>query len=190
MCTLCPEEKKYCKSLCKKCYRKQYYETKGKIKNTEYYWNRIEKVRKYSKEKWKNDCEVLKEDNKRRYKENRDSRLEQKREYNQKNKNNISAYKKEYHQRPKSKKLARAKNAKRNALKIKATPFWADLEAIKEFYLNCPEGYEVDHIVPLRNKFVCGLHILENLQYLSKSENCSKNNKSDGTLQNESWRLR
>ena len=57
------------------------------------------------------------------------------------------------------------------------TPKWADLEAIKEIYLNCPEGYEVDHIIPLHGKYVSGLHISSNLQYLSKADNRRKSNK-------------
>jgi hypothetical protein len=47
----------------------------------------------------------------------------------------------------------------------------ADLESIREFYRNCPPGYEVDHIIPISKG---GLHTLENLQYLTKSDNCSK----------------
>ena len=59
----------------------------------------------------------------------------------------------------------------------KATPKWADKKAIKAFYLNCPEGYEVDHIVPIRGTNVCGLHVLNNLQYLTREQNLIKNNR-------------
>lgn len=59
----------------------------------------------------------------------------------------------------------------------RATPFWADISAIKEFYLNCPKGMTVDHIIPLRGKNVCGLHVFNNLQYLTASENSKKHNK-------------
>lgn len=55
-------------------------------------------------------------------------------------------------------------------------PLWADLKAIKDFYLKCPDGYVVDHILPLNGKFISGLHVLENLQYLTASENSSKCN--------------
>lgn len=71
----------------------------------------------------------------------------------------------------------KANSAKRRALLKSAVPKWADLDAIKLFYKNCPEGYEVDHIIPLQGKNVCGLHILENLQYLTFKDNRAKYNK-------------
>ena len=55
-----------------------------------------------------------------------------------------------------------------------ATPAWADRRSIVEFYKNCPEGHQVDHIIPLKGKIVSGLHVLENLQYLTVAENSKK----------------
>lgn len=60
-----------------------------------------------------------------------------------------------------------------------ATPKWCDKAALNRFISNCPEGYHVDHIIPLRGRFVWGLNIPENLQYLPAQENISKNNKID-----------
>jgi hypothetical protein len=57
------------------------------------------------------------------------------------------------------------------------TPVWADLKAIVEFYKNCPAGYHVDHVYPLRGKHVSGLHVVSNLQYLPALENMRKNNR-------------
>lgn len=70
-----------------------------------------------------------------------------------------------------------AASAKRRAALINAIPPWADLEKIKEIYKNCPEGYQVDHIYPLQNPTICGLHVENNLQYLTEAENKSKSNK-------------
>jgi hypothetical protein len=68
-------------------------------------------------------------------------------------------------------------SASRRALEAMATPCWSDLDQIKEIYLNCPEGHQVDHIIPLKGKLVCGLHVPENLQYLTKEDNLKKSNK-------------
>tara|TARA_B100001063_G_C16730252_1_gene538882 strand:+ start:180 stop:998 length:819 start_codon:yes stop_codon:yes gene_type:complete len=74
-------------------------------------------------------------------------------------------------------KTALALRQKRRARKMNATPAWADLKKIKEFIIKCPEGMHVDHIAPLGSKKMCGLHVIENLQYLTPEENHSKNNK-------------
>ena len=71
----------------------------------------------------------------------------------------------------------RLKSANERAVRLQRLPSWANKELIKEFYLNCPEGYHVDHIIPLRGKTVSGLHVIENLQYLPANENISKGNK-------------
>lgn len=54
----------------------------------------------------------------------------------------------------------------------------ADLVAIKLFYANCPEGHEVDHIIPISKG---GLHHQDNLQYLPILENRRKSNKLNYT---------
>jgi hypothetical protein len=62
--------------------------------------------------------------------------------------------------------------AKRNQM-----PSWADEQKIKDIYANRPKGYHVDHIVPLQGELVCGLHVENNLQYLTPKENMSKHNR-------------
>ena len=74
---------------------------------------------------------------------------------------------------------SRQKSLKRRAVRRNALPQWADLGRINEFIAGCPPGFDVDHILPLAGKNVCGLHVLENLQYLPAKENLSKSNKAD-----------
>jgi 5-methylcytosine-specific restriction endonuclease McrA len=71
-----------------------------------------------------------------------------------------------------------AKAAKRRAAKLKATPAWADLEEIKNVYLEAQYfGMHVDHIIPLQGKNVCGLHVWDNLQLLPAVDNIRKGNR-------------
>lgn len=73
--------------------------------------------------------------------------------------------------------LCRAISAKCRADRNLRIPAWSDLELIKQFYTHCPDGYEVDHIVPLLGEKVSGLHVLCNLQYLTVAQNRAKHNK-------------
>lgn len=77
-----------------------------------------------------------------------------------------------------------AKGAARRCAKLRATPPWCDLAAIADIYrlarkLTEETGIEhdVDHIIPLRGKNVCGLHIPINLQILTSTENRKKFNR-------------
>jgi len=74
-------------------------------------------------------------------------------------------------------KSAFARSAKRRAAKLNRTPIWSDINKIKQIYNDCPKGYHVDHKIPLQGKLVSGLHVPENLQYLTAKENLSKSNK-------------
>lgn len=67
-------------------------------------------------------------------------------------------------------------NTKRRKYIKERTPNWANLDKIKEIYDNCPRGYHVDHIIPLKGEFISGLHIETNLQYLTAEENMQKGN--------------
>ena len=68
-----------------------------------------------------------------------------------------------------------------------ATPPWVTPEqkkAMRELYLNAQrltkltgERYVVDHIVPLINPEVCGLHVPWNLQVMTQEDNLRKSNK-------------
>ncbi len=80
------------------------------------------------------------------------------------------------HGQSRTKGYARFQSRLREIAEIRQRPKWADMNKIREIYVNRPEGYHVDHIVPLRGKYVCGFHVENNLQYLPAKENMRKHN--------------
>jgi hypothetical protein len=76
-------------------------------------------------------------------------------------------------------------SARRRAAKKQASASWADKTSIKSFYTKCTNltkttgiQYHVDHIFPLTSDYMCGLHVENNLQILTKTENMSKGNRA------------
>jgi len=72
--------------------------------------------------------------------------------------------------------LVRFRANLRRARQMGRLPKWADLEAIKQIYLGCPVDLVVDHIYPLQGLTCSGLHVADNLQYLTPRENGAKAN--------------
>lgn len=76
-----------------------------------------------------------------------------------------------------------ANNALRRARKLRAIPKWANKFFVSEIYdlarrrtIAFGQKMEVDHIVPLQHPLVCGLHVENNLQIITKSANSGKRN--------------
>ena len=107
--------------------------------------------------------------------ENKTNLKEYHRGYRNKNGLKLKKYLREWGKSNKG--IVNSHSAKKRAAKIQRTPSWADLDAIRDFYINCPKGMAVDHILPLQGRLVSGLHIVENLQYLTPSENSKKGNR-------------
>jgi hypothetical protein len=143
----------------------------------------------FNKDKSKKDglqchCKICRRlQNKQYYLSNKDQKLQRQKKYYQSNRDKVLQRGKEYRQNNRSK--VKARWARRRAAKCNATPPWADKAAINAIYAEAlwlqdftGESYHVDHIVPLKSDFVCGLHVPANLQTLPGAENMAKSNRS------------
>lgn len=159
----------YLKSHCKTCQSNLFSEWRQK--NDVYNRNRVKK--------WRT--------------ENIDRRAEYQRQWRKLNPHKPAEYQAAWHaknpgyitkwSRANSQKCV-ARVARRKAEMLLATPKWADVEKIMSVYAEAARltretgiVHHVDHIVPMKSKIVCGLHWEENLRVLTRSENCSKNNR-------------
>jgi hypothetical protein len=111
-----------------------------------------------------------------RYNANREKNRAYGRGYYEANKDLLAEYQKQY--RTDNREQFATRQAARRAIQLSATPAWAELEKIEVVYQKAQEyGFEVDHIVPLKGKRVCGLHVWENLQLMTREDNTKKNNR-------------
>ena len=131
----------------------------------------------YAKHKARKDAQ-----NKRWYEQNKESRRLTQYAWVNENRDKMSEINKRNHKKYPWK--SNAKAMKRNAAKIKATPIWANQTRIQCYYSlaamfnkNTEQKWHVDHIVPLRGKNVCGLHVDYNLRVIPAIENMKKGNR-------------
>jgi hypothetical protein len=160
------------KPICKVCERD--YQKSRAEELTAYYRNRRLNL---------TDEQKLEEDLKKKawYESNKERESIRRKEYYQKNREKELAKRTEYQKNNPDK--CNAVNASRKSAKLKATPKWANLDKISSVYSQAKElskdgiTYHVDHITPLKSKYVCGLHVESNLQILEASDNSSKGNR-------------
>lgn len=115
------------------------------------------------------------------YAKNREKRKKRSVERDAKNREKSNARKSQWRKNHPDK-CALLASARRGWL-ARACPLWADHEAIAAIYrmrdrMTEESGvqHHVDHIIPLKSKFVCGLHVHNNLQVMPAVENISKRN--------------
>ena len=116
--------------------------------------------------------------NERRKEKNPEKFREYNRKYRAKHKAKVQAYNKLWAQNNAGKVTAYSRAYQ--LAKKRAMPKWLSAQQLHQivcFYVNRPDGYHVDHIIPLNGKIVSGLHVPWNLQYLRAAENIAKSNK-------------
>lgn len=84
---------------------------------------------------------------------------------------NISKRKSKQHKQKIARKIAAQRRVEMKNAIVPLTI--EEKETLKEIYLNCPFGFEVDHIIPISKG---GKHHPNNLQYLTIYENRKKSN--------------
>ena len=108
------------------------------------------------------------------------------------NPDKVKEHSKRYRESNKHKVAIRSRDRKlRTSQSILAKEFSNDIGKIYEKCSYMSDKYkcnfQVDHIIPLKNDNVCGLHVPWNLQIIFKTLNCKKSNKFDGTYDNNGW---
>lgn len=154
---------------------------KHKLYMREYRKIHSDRTEESRKRYFKNKESILKQ-TKEWSKENPEKRKQIRDKYRLNNPEKVRESSRNWTQRNKASCIANC--AKRYACKTNSTPSWVNLKEIKKVYTLTKlyteekgEKFHVDHIVPLRGKNVCGLHVHWNLQILPAIENIKKGNK-------------
>lgn len=175
--------------------RKKIWEAKNKDRRKGYDLKRRIPKKEYGKEYYKKNTGYFKEYrvqhrereleySKQYYQDNKEKKCADSMRWQAENRETCRKYYRNYREKNKDKIIASANL--RHAAILRAIPKWADIKAISAIYKKAQEynklypesaPWHVDHIVPLRGKYVRGFHIENNLQLLPRIENLKKSNK-------------
>lgn len=118
------------------------------------------------------------------YTNNADAHRLRSRSWKLKNADRVAAYNREYDRLRAD--VRAALNVKRSRSIRQAVPPWYDALVVRSIYARARAltestgiAHEVDHIIPLCNPRVCGLHVQDNLRVITKTDNRKKHNYFD-----------
>lgn len=137
---------------------------------------------KESRKRYQENPDYYKSISKNFYTKNKEKCKAQHNRWVDENKDYILSYAKVY--KKDNRALATSWERVRKGITKKAMPKWANTFFIEEIYALAKLrtkllgiDFQVDHIIPLRGALVCGLHVENNLQILTKKDNLKKSNK-------------
>lgn len=155
--------------------------TKRRAYNARYYQENAERLRQWNIEYYQRTRDERLERRRRYYEENREKHREQSARWRELNPEAARRIGREWVKRNRA--SMNARHARYRAQRALATPVWADHDKMNEMYgiaaawnsIWPEDPVHVDHVVPIRGKRVCGLHVHTNLQILRAVDNIRKN---------------
>jgi post-segregation antitoxin (ccd killing protein) len=148
--------------------------------------------------RWERESERINRENREQYAINPEPRRKKNKKWRDENPEKVSAANRQKRRGPQGDALRQrrrehyrqnkpryvAQAAARTERNKRATPPWADLKAIEQFYWEADRltkltgiKHHVDHIYPLQSKVMCGLHVEANLCVVPWNVNLEKGNK-------------
>jgi len=174
--------------IAKKKSRERYLKNREKVleRSKTYLKENGEKIRQYQKRWREENREEILEYKKGYYKSNRETLLKKSSEYQRNNKEGTRERVRRYRNTDKGRDNANSQRNHRRRREKHASLGRSFRKQVLEIYKQSKEisratgvVHEVDHIIPLLGRDVCGLHVPWNLQIIPREENRAKTNRVD-----------
>lgn len=154
----------------------------GAKKSDAYYWNNREAISAKRSANYVENREELRRINTEKYYARTEGKVTRNCKTEEESKERHKATRRAY--RKKKPYIFNYTRSMRNKQQKLATPKWANKKAIREMYRISSQrtkstgvSHEVDHMVPIKSPYVCGLHTEANLDVLTEVANQTKGNR-------------
>ena len=104
-------------------------------------------------------------------------------QWREENPDRVKSIRKKHASTEKARTGMRVRQHERRAMERKAKPSWYDSGEVRQFFevarvlSRSGVKFSVDHVVPLKGRSVCGLHVQDNLRVIPLWQNIAKNNR-------------